>query len=207
MDSSIFDSMALFEECQVSPSVSAVDAPHFLKEHGVFYQASTEIGKVVAQLDHEGVSWEPSSFRRVLPILVNDSRIQQILDSFDTQCRPACWILGSNYPNHYFASTILEDEDQDHRIAVYICSAGSELEIFVRSQYLPSAGVKAANGMYEVPYPFLIDVKKLQEMKVRMTEGGVMIVHPRFAVGSSGGRAIGYGLPEKGYKFKGTASK
>lgn len=134
---------------------------------------------------------------------MNDPRIRQILDSFDTHCRPACWIPDSNYPNHYFASTILEDEDQDHRIAVYVCSAGSELEIFVRSQYLPSAGVRAANGMYEVPYPFLTGIKKLQEIKVRMAEGGVMIVHPRFAVGSVGGRAIGYGLPEKSYKFKG----
>lgn len=28
-----------------------------------------------------------------------------------------------------------------------MCSAGSELEIFSRFQYLPSAGVKGANGM------------------------------------------------------------
>jgi hypothetical protein len=54
-----------------------------------------------------------------------------------------------------------------------MCSAGSELEIFGRSQYLPSAGVKGANGMYEVPYVFLTVIKNLKETKVRMKEGGV----------------------------------
>jgi hypothetical protein len=173
MDSSASDADLLLEEAQVSSSVSAVDAPNFLKKYGVFYQANPEIGRIVAQLGNEGVSWEPSGLRRFLPILQNDPRVRQILESFDTQCRPLCWVLGSNYPKHYFASTTLEDEDQDHKIALYMCSAGSELEIFGRSQYLPSAGVKGANGMYEVPYVFLTVIKNLKETKVRMKEGGV----------------------------------
>ncbi|RYO77697.1 hypothetical protein DL764_010188 [Monosporascus ibericus] len=162
MDSSASDADLLFEEDQVSSSVSAVDAPNFLKEYGVFYQANAEIGKIVTQLGDEGVSWDPSGLRRFLPILQSDP------------------------------------------VALYMCSAGSELEIFGRSQYLPSAGVKGANGMYEVPYVFLTVVKKLKETEVRMKEGGVMIVHPRFSLGSTSGRAIGYGLPEKNYKFKRT---
>jgi len=201
MDLVTSDNTLLFEEDQVSSSVSAVNAPSFLKEHGVFYQANPEIGRLVAQLDKEG-AWEPSNFSRFVPILQNDPRVQKILESFDTECRPACWVLGSNYPKHYFASTILEDEDQDHKIAVYVCSAGSELQIFDRSHYLPSAGVKGANGMYEVPYVFLTRNKKLKEIGVQMKEGGVMIVHPRFSLGSSKGRAIGYGLPERNFRFK-----
>ncbi|RBA11044.1 hypothetical protein FPRO05_14274 [Fusarium proliferatum] len=197
MDSTPSDAAILYGKRQISSSVSAVDAPAFFKEHGVFYQENAEIGRVVAELDKEGVSWEPSEVKRFLPILENDLRIGQILKSFDTQRRPACWVLGSNYPKHHFASTISEDEDEDHRMAVYMCSTGSELEIFCRSHYLPSAGVPA-----EVPYPFLTVIKKLKETEVWMQEGGVMIVHPRFAIGSNKGRAIGYGLPEKGYQFK-----
>jgi len=205
MDTSSTDSILLFEEDQVSPSISAADSPAFLREHGVFYQANGEIGKLVAQLDNEGASWEPSGLKRFLPILQSDLRIRRILDQFNTECRPACWIFGSNYPKHYFASTILESEDEDHKIALYVCSAGSQLQIFDRSQHLPAAGVRGANGMYEVPYVFLTEFKKLRELELRMEQGGVMIIHPRFAFGSSNGRAIGYGLPERGYVFKGAA--
>ena len=72
MSSSASDAVILFEEDHVSSSVSAADAPDFLKEHGVLYQANAEIGRVVAQLDNEGASWEPSGFKRFLPILEND---------------------------------------------------------------------------------------------------------------------------------------
>lgn len=71
MESSTSDSDPLFED-QVSSSVSAVDAPNFLKEYGVFYQANAEVGRLVAQLDDEGISWEPSALRRFLPILQKD---------------------------------------------------------------------------------------------------------------------------------------
>jgi hypothetical protein len=52
-------------------------------------------------------------------------------------------------------------------------STKSELEIFVGSHKLPSKGVKAANGLWEVPYPFLTITKGLKESKARWEEGGV----------------------------------
>lgn len=54
-----------------------------------------------------------------------------------------------------------------------MCSAESELEIFVSSQYPLSVGVKGTNGLYKVLYVLLTEVKKLKETKVRMKEGDV----------------------------------
>lgn len=72
MDSSITNNILLFEEDQVSSSISAVDSPAFLREHGVFYQANGDIGKLVAQLDNEGTSWEPNGLKKFLPTLQAD---------------------------------------------------------------------------------------------------------------------------------------
>lgn len=57
-----------------------------------------------------------------------------------------------------------------------MCSPGSKLEIFPKSQDLPSAGVKGANGMYEVPYVFLRSIKKVKEIEVIMNEGGMYVL-------------------------------
>ena len=37
--------VSLFEESQISSTVTADDAPTFFKEHGVFYKADAEIGR------------------------------------------------------------------------------------------------------------------------------------------------------------------
>lgn len=175
----------LFEDNQVSSSVSADDAATFFQEHGFFYQADTEIGKVVAELDSQGLAWNPEALKYFMPILLRDAvsvtsralcivvyttqRVRQILKPFGN--RPSvCYSFGSNYPGHYFASTI--EANQDHRILLYMWSTGSQLEFAVGSHRPPQIGVKAANGMYEVPYKFL-KKKNLNEIKVRMEGGGV----------------------------------
>lgn len=39
-----------FEECQISPAVTADDAPTFFREHGIFYQEDAEIGRQAREL-------------------------------------------------------------------------------------------------------------------------------------------------------------
>ncbi|KAK4149898.1 hypothetical protein C8A00DRAFT_18482 [Chaetomidium leptoderma] len=187
----------LFEQNQVSSSVSAEDAAAFFQEHGFFYQADTEIGKVVAELDSQGLAWNPEGLKYFMPILLRDSRLRQILEPFGNRYPSVNYSFGSNYPGHYFASTI--EPNQDHRILLYMWSAGSQLEFAVGSHRPPNKGVKAANGMYEVPYKFLKN-KNLNEIKVRMEGGGVAIVHPLLAFGATEGFSMAYGLekPEQG---------
>lgn len=180
---------ALFEEDKVSSSVSAVDSLKFLQEHGIFYQANTEIGKLVAELDSQGLAWKSNVLSRYIPILLKDAvcqinrafyivaylsqRLREILKHFDTEHPSLCFYLDSDNPKHYFASTIEENEAQDHRAVIYMWSAQSHLEFFVGSHRLPSKGVKAANGLSEVPYPFLTVTKNLKETGARLEEGGV----------------------------------
>ncbi|KND86179.1 hypothetical protein TOPH_09193 [Tolypocladium ophioglossoides CBS 100239] len=192
----------LFEEDKVSFSVSAVDSRKFLQEHGIFYQANAEIGKLVAKLDSQGLAWKSDVLSRYMPILLEDPRLREILEHFDTERPSLCFYLDSDNPKHYFASTIEENEAQDHRAVIYMWSAQSHLEFFVGSHKLPSKGVKAANGLFEVPYPFLTVTKKLKESGARLGEGGVMIVHPRFSFGSTSGFTMAYALQEKEYLDK-----
>lgn len=176
---------SLFEADQASSSVSADHAATFFQEHGFFYQADTEIGNLVAELDSQGLAWDPKGLKYFMPILLRDlvsmpSRVsctviyttqglRQILEPFGIY-PSVCYAFGSNYPGHYFASTI--EPNQDHRILLYMWSAGSQLEFVVGSHRPPHIGVKGANGMYEVPYIFL-KKKNLNEIEVRMEGGGV----------------------------------
>jgi len=59
---------ALFEPHQVSPSVSADDAPAFVKEHGIFYQENEAIGSLVAEV-RPGVD----SLEHFKPALLGDA--------------------------------------------------------------------------------------------------------------------------------------
>jgi hypothetical protein len=191
-----------FKNDKISPEISAADSLRFFQEHGVFYQANSTVGKLVEELDSQDLAWRPEILNRYLPILMQDPHLRAILDHFDTQHPAICFYLNSDNPKHYFASTIEEDEAQNHRAVIYMWSTKLELEIFVDSHKLPSKGVKAANGLCEVPYPFLTVTKGLKEHAVRWEEGGVMIVHPRFSFGSTSGFAMAYAVQERGYIHK-----
>ncbi|KAI0187151.1 hypothetical protein F4808DRAFT_466440 [Astrocystis sublimbata] len=192
----------LFEEDRISSSVPAAESLRFFQEHGIFYQANAAVGKLVAEFDSQGLAWKPEVLRMYMPIIVKDPRLREILEHFDTEHPSLCFYLDSDNPKHYFASTIEENEPQDHRALIYVWSAKSRLEIFVGSHKLPSKGVKAANGLWEVPYPFLTITKGLKESEACLEEGGVMIVHPRFSFGSTSGCTMAYAVQERGYIAK-----
>jgi len=187
----------LFERDKVSSSVTTAESLRFFQKHGIFYQANAAIGKLVAELDSQGLAWRPEVLSMYLPILVEDLRLREILQHFDTEHPPLCFFLDSDNPKHYFASTIEGNESQNHRAVIYVWSADTRLEIFVGSHELPSKGVRAANGLWEVPYPFLTVTKGLRESVVHWEEGGIMIVHPRFSFGSASGFTMAYAVQER----------
>lgn len=66
------ETLSLFQAHQVDSSVSASQSTSFFREYGVFYQANSEAGRLVAQLGIEGASWKPSNLKKLLPILEDD---------------------------------------------------------------------------------------------------------------------------------------
>ncbi|KAH8751126.1 hypothetical protein F5883DRAFT_212196 [Diaporthe sp. PMI_573] len=192
----------LFEKDKVSSTVSAVDALSFFQNHGVFYHANAEIGELVDKLDKEGLAWKKETLSRYLPILNEDPRLKKILDHYDTENPSLAFYLASDNPKHFYASSIADDEVEDHRAVLYMWGANTNIEVFVGSKILPSKGVKAANGLWEVPYRFLKETKGLNESKAQLDDGGVMIMHPRSAFGSTEGCTMAYAVEEKGYVDK-----
>jgi hypothetical protein len=65
-------SETLFEENKISPAVLAADSLRFFQDHGVFYQANAAIGKLVEELDSQGLAWKSNILSRYLPILIKD---------------------------------------------------------------------------------------------------------------------------------------
>jgi len=51
-----FDDVSIFDEVEVSSTVSANDAPEFFERYGVFYQASAEVGRSASSLAQRAVS-------------------------------------------------------------------------------------------------------------------------------------------------------
>ncbi|KPM39870.1 hypothetical protein AK830_g6704 [Neonectria ditissima] len=162
MASSVSPTGPLFEEHQVSSSVSADESPRFFKEHGIFYQASDTIGRLVEEVQ-PGVD----GLKHFKATLLQDLRAKRILEPFLEKPPKLYYALASD-PGHYFASTT--EDNQDHRPVVYMWRAGTELEFFDKS-HTESKGVRAANGMMETPYRFLRNKYGL-ENKVRMEKGG-----------------------------------
>jgi hypothetical protein len=68
MESSVAPTEALFERHRVSPSVSADEAPAFVKEHGIFYQENEAIGSLVVKV-RPGVD----SLEHFKPALLRDA--------------------------------------------------------------------------------------------------------------------------------------
>jgi hypothetical protein len=171
MASSISTPHDPFQEGQVASTVTAEESLSFFQAHGAFYKEDPEIGRLVADLDRKGLGWSRKEFSHYLPRLLEDERIRRILEPFDKESPSICYSFGSNYPGHWFVSTI--EENQDDRILIYMWSAGAELAFADGFHLLlPLKGIKAPNGMYEVPYKFLKN-RDVREVKFSMEAGGV----------------------------------
>lgn len=96
-------------------------------------------------------------------------RIRQILECYEE--RPQLWFSLGCDPGHYFASTTDHSQNQDDRLLIYMWSPGTQLEFGDRSHSEFLRGVRAANGMAEIP-PVLLKKKGVKIMTVRMEEGG-----------------------------------
>lgn len=72
MTSEISAADPLFGENQVSSSVSADDSLKFFEEHGFFYQADSEIGRLVTTLDSKGLADGPDGLKSFNQALLQD---------------------------------------------------------------------------------------------------------------------------------------
>jgi len=169
--------------------VSAADAPKFFDEHGFFYQTNPEIGSLVEDLDDNGLADGSEGLQSFTSTLLHDERLKRILETYDERAK--LWFSLGCDPGHYFASTI--DPSQENRLVIYMWSPGTELEFCDCSHMGESKGVRAANGMVEVPVAFLRR-KGIKFIRVRMEKGGVALVHPRHAFQSISGFSRAYAI-------------
>lgn len=51
-----FDDVSIFDEAEVSSTISANDAPSFFEKYGVFYQADAEVGRSASLLAGRALS-------------------------------------------------------------------------------------------------------------------------------------------------------
>ncbi|KAH7115682.1 hypothetical protein EDB81DRAFT_668895 [Dactylonectria macrodidyma] len=175
-----------FEKTQISSAVTVSDAPAFFERHGIFYFADAAIARRAAELGIPALS-EPSSLRE---FEMKDPRLEKILESYVPQFT---YPFGGRTGPH-FATALQSASDQANQATVYIFTNRTILEFFPESHIGYLAGSKASNGLYQVPYPFMKDIRKLNERVIEMDGGGVLMVHPRVVFGSSDGSfSMAYG--------------
>jgi hypothetical protein len=125
---------------------------------------------------------------------MKDSRFARILEPFINN-PPVPILLGPD-PGSFFAFT--NNPNQDHRLIVYIWPGETVLDFFDKSHKGLNKGVPASNGLVQIPYSWLKDEDKrnLEEFRVVIKEGGVIIVHLRLAL------HVEKGLTANGFVFQ-----
>lgn len=61
---------SLFAEAQVAAKVTTEDSPKFFDEHGFFYQADEDIGRLVEAVDDKGLENGPAGLQSFRPALL-----------------------------------------------------------------------------------------------------------------------------------------
>ncbi|KAF5023368.1 hypothetical protein F66182_4571 [Fusarium sp. NRRL 66182] len=177
----------LFEPTCISPDVTKDNALSFYREHGIYYQESSAIGNLAESLGSKALGRD--GVTEFMELVAKDARAQNIVKPFLGGGLRFCFSLGAD-PGKFYASTM--EPNQDHMVVVYMWHAGTHLEFSHKSQIGVSKGVGSSNGLVHIPYSFLRNVKKLEDLPVKMEAGGLLIVHPRLAFAVYKGLAIGY---------------
>ena len=173
-----------FEECQISPAITADDAPTFFREHGIFYEENADIGRQARELAHDDSKLREMLMRnpvsmaeqRLVSWLISLLRFASILEPF-IKNPPVTTFLGP-LKGHFLAVT--NKDNQDHRLIVYIWPGETVFEFFDESHKGLNKGVPAANGHVQIPYSWLKGTRKLQEFRGVMKEGGLYVSIIRF---------------------------
>jgi hypothetical protein len=185
---------SLFDTTQISSTVTVDNASVFFQEHGIFYHADQRIEKVVEEMGIQKLR-EPHSLKE---LSFEDPRLARILEPYEPTYT---YVLGS-HRGAFYCHSVKPSEDQANQVLVYIWTKRTRLEFFPLSHAGPLRGVKASNGLYQVPYlwyrtkPWIQDAvakERLEEIPIEMNNGGVLVVHPRTLFEVEEGFAIGYG--------------
>jgi len=186
----------LFEEHEISRTVTAADSSSFFEQHGLFYQEDAVIGEKVDSLDRLGLLDRPDSFQHFREHIIGDPRIYSILGPYlDVPNPHGCYSFSSD-PGHIFAFTLVSTGD---RVVVHMWSAGSSMNFYHNAHTRTLRGVLAANGLMEIPEASL---KKNDciGFNVKMEKGGIAIHHERCAFQIKTGYTTVYGLRRAPHK-------
>ncbi|KAK6843391.1 hypothetical protein PG987_004251 [Apiospora arundinis] len=189
----------IFEKDKVSSKISADEAPKIFQKYGIFYQPDAALARIAKNLgasigDREG-------FDQLKNAIFHDQRLKSILEPYSNYLLPTCFPLGADRTYYYAFRTTSQtpDPDPEDFVLLYVWHGKTEINLAVGSQTGLFHGVRAANGLYLVPYPQIQGY--YDEVHVAMEEGGVLILHPRSAANVTEGFARGLKLirpPEPG---------
>lgn len=178
--------VSLFEETQISANVTADDAPRFFQQHGVFYQAVPGMEEIKKRLGNAA-----QSITGLDMFKITDARLLKILEPYT----PTLWFVFGPTQGSFQSFTVAEETENE--AIIYIWGKDTTFEFSYGSHVGELKGVSTSYKLFHVPFVYLREKKKLQEVSVHMEQGGVMIAHPRLCVLVSSGYAIGYACKRK----------
>lgn len=167
--------MTSFDKSQISSTVSVEEANNFFSQNGIFYCADAAIAKQATKIGFAAHMEQPNILKE---LQINDPRLERILQSY----QPSFTYIFGGRKGPYFASSIQQMSDHAALAYVYIFTNPTTLHIFPESHKQPLIGTKAANGLYQIPYPYLTSLG-LEPSHVEMEEGGILVLHPRSVFG------------------------
>ncbi|KAG6992979.1 hypothetical protein FocnCong_v017584 [Fusarium oxysporum f. sp. conglutinans] len=163
---------SLFEITQVSSTVTVDDAVTFFKEHGIFYYADANIAKQVERFGIQPLR-DPKFLRE---FTLEDPRLARILESYEAI---DTYVLGP-HPGAFYCYSVKPNQGHANQAIVYVWTKRTRLEFFPTSHTGPLQGVSAANGLYQVPYPWCrkkpwiqdeAEKERLKEIPIEMDGG------------------------------------
>ncbi|KAF4471707.1 hypothetical protein FALBO_1376 [Fusarium albosuccineum] len=176
----------VFGLTQVASLITAENSPQFLQEHGFFYQEIPDIGKLVTDLySTNRAKGKEATLDRFKPTLCTDPRLQRILDYYpETGRLQSPWGI---VPKAYYSWDNPRPE-ADNAIIAYMLGPESQFKCKDGSHRRKFRVEKVdEDGTRHLPDEFM---EEYRERSVKMTEGGVLLVHPVLAHRTETGRSI-----------------
>ncbi|KJZ69064.1 hypothetical protein HIM_11547 [Hirsutella minnesotensis 3608] len=168
----------------------------FFEENRYFCDEDASIGKLVEELEKQGIAESHRGLEIAKPKLLANSNVRPIIEPYLS--RPdirLCTSLGED-PNHRFVLS-LEPGQKEH-IIVHLWSPGSEAELY-RSSHLDPPGLpplkaaQASNGLLELAGAVL-KKRMYSPVTVKMERGGIAVMDRRFCFRIVKGFTVTYDL-------------
>ncbi|OHE90315.1 hypothetical protein CORC01_14388 [Colletotrichum orchidophilum] len=154
----------------MTTSNSEPEPYELFKKRGVLCMEDENIGKLVQEVDDQGLSTSLESWKFFKDTVHGNPTIRRILEGFLEPPNPhRCHTFGPE-PGQVFC--FWPQPDQTHRLVLSMWSAGTRLELHEGSHRGPLKAVLASNGLFEVPSASL-EKHGIRAIPYDMEKGGM----------------------------------